>query len=49
MSDPRQYQRTGACFSWESMERQDDECCEPAAWEQEEMGLLLDTRDHETR
>ncbi len=25
MSDPRTYQRTGACFSWESMERQDSE------------------------
>jgi hypothetical protein len=25
MSDPRTYQRTGACFSWEAMERQDAE------------------------
>ena len=51
MSDPRTYQRTGACFSWEVMERQDNEeeiVYGPAAWEQEEMGVALDTRDHES-
>jgi len=25
MSDPRQYQRSGACFSWESMDQVDAE------------------------
>ena len=50
MSDPRTYQRNGACFSWEVMDRQDNEeeiVYGPAAWEQEEMGVALDTRDHE--
>lgn len=40
MSDPRTYQRNGACFSWEAMDRMDDEAeadwleyvdCEPNA------------------
>ena len=50
MSDPRTYQRTGACFSWVWMERQDNEeevVYGPDALEEEDMGVALDTRDHE--